>query len=159
MVSSPDGGSYSYSGKKIVGELILLPAVPKDDKKYTITIETLPEKFAPKKKATTTFKADAYYKHVSAILPKSSDTTGTTPTKKTSTMFIFMAPLVLIGTVLFLFRDKLPALVEYVNEKIVKNPITSQGLKQGSDLKDSTDSGDDSSSFEMLNVRRKTKKR
>ena len=159
MVSSPDGGSYSYSGKKIVGELILLPAVPKDDKKYTITIETLPEKFAPKKKATTTFKADAYYKHVSAILPKSSGTTGTTQKKKTSTMFIFMAPLILIGTVLFLFRDKLPALVEYVNEKIVKNPITSQGLKQGSDLKDSTDSGDDSSSFEMLNVRRKTKKR
>ena len=54
MISSSDGGSYTYSGKKVVGELIILPAVPKDDKKYTLTVETMAEKFAPKKKTVTT---------------------------------------------------------------------------------------------------------
>ena len=164
MISSSDGGSYTYSGKKVVGELIILPAVPKDDKKYTLTVETMAEKFAPKKKTVTTFKADAYYKHVSAIIPKTSGvgTTGTTgSTKKTSIMFIFIAPLILISIALFFSRDKLPALVEYVNAKIAKNPIRggSQGSSsQSSEVKDSADSGDDSS-FEMLNVRRRTKKR
>ena len=58
-MTSSDGSGYSYSGKKVVGELIVLPPVPKDDKKYTITVETLVEKFAPKKKATTVFRADS----------------------------------------------------------------------------------------------------
>merc|ERR1711894_494791 len=97
-------------------------------------------------------------------IPKTSGT-GTTETavstKKTSIMFIFIAPLILISIALFFSRDKLPALVEYVNAKIAKNPVRggSQGSSsQGSDVKDSADSGDDSS-FEMLNVRRRTKKR
>ena len=160
MVSSLEGGSYSYSGKKTVGELLILPAVPKDDKKYTITVETIAEKFTPKKKATVTFKADAYYKHVSAVLPKkSSTTTGTTQTKKTSTLLIFVAPLILLCTVLFFSRDKLPALVDYVNERLAKTSATSKRTSQGADLKESADSGDDFSSFDTTNNRRKTKKR
>merc|ERR1719189_3120506 len=157
MVTSSDGGTYSYSGKKVIGELIILPAVPKDDKRYTIAVETLAEKFAPKKKATTAFKADSYYKHVSVVLPKASRTTGTTAsTKKSSTLFIFMAPLIMIGVALFFSRDKIPAIVEYVNVKIAKKRSTSPGK---SDLTDSVDSGEDSYSLDAGNVRRRTKKR
>ena len=160
MVTSSDGGTYSYSGKKVIGELIILPAVPKDDKRYTITVETLAEKFAPKKKATTAFKADSYYKHVSVVLPKTSRTTGTTAsTKKSSTLFIFMAPLIMIGVALFFSRDKIPAIIEYVNVKIAKKRSTSPGKSEGSDLTDSVDSGEDSYSLDAANVRRRTKKR
>ena len=160
MVTSSDGGTYSYSGKKVIGELIILPAVPKDDKRYTITVETLAEKFAPKKKATTAFKADSYYKHVSVVLPKTSQTTGTTPSKKgSSTLFIFMAPLIMIGVALFFSRDKIPAIIEYVNVKIAKKRSTSPGKSEGSDLTDSVDSGEDSYSLDAGNVRRRTKKR
>ena len=70
-----------------------------------------------------------------------------------------MAPLILIGVALFFSRDKIPAIIEYVNVKIAKKRSTSPGKSEGSDLTDSVDSGEDSYSLDAANVRRRTKKR
>ena len=46
-----DHQAYSYTVKRIVGEMITLPAVAKEPgKKYTISVETFPEKYTPKRK-------------------------------------------------------------------------------------------------------------
>ena len=154
-MTSSEGSGYSYSGKKIVGELIILPPVPKDDRKYTIAVETLAEKFAPKKKAATVFKADAYYKHVAVVLPKASSTPGAKSTRKPSNLFIFIAPIVILAAILFLSRDKLPLLVTYINEKISKSPISSQGT---SNVRDSADSADEASTFDSFSLRKRKKR-
>ena len=163
LMTSADNSGYSYTGKKVVGELIVLPPVPKDNKRYTITVETFAEKFAPKKKAATTFRADSYFKFVTVVLPKASNTPGTTTSKKTSNMFIFVVPFLILAVVAFLSRDKLPLLFAYINEKMSKHPISSQTNLQTANVKDAGDSGDDSATLDPFNLggiaRKRIKKR
>ena len=67
-VSSPDSSTFSYSTKAVIDQLIPLPRVPKDNKKYDIYVETMPDKFAPQKKVSHTFKADDYVKSIKLVL-------------------------------------------------------------------------------------------
>ena len=72
-----DHQSYSYSVKRIIGEMITLPAVTKESgKKYTITVETFPEKYAPKRKVSTVVVTDEFYKFVNVTIPKGSAAAG-----------------------------------------------------------------------------------
>ncbi len=61
MNESPAGG-YKYSSKGLLNDLIPLPSVPKDDKEYSINVETIPDKFALKKRVHAKIKADQYFR-------------------------------------------------------------------------------------------------
>merc|ERR1712029_333461 len=73
-----DHQAYSYTVKRIVGEMITLPAVAKEPgKKYTISVETFPEKYTPKRKVSTVVTTDEFYKFVNVTIPKGSNTGST----------------------------------------------------------------------------------
>ncbi len=60
-------GPFKYSAKGLVGHMIALPTVPKDDKKYTVNVETVPDKFAPQKRVSTVIRADEYFRYVQGV--------------------------------------------------------------------------------------------
>jgi hypothetical protein len=60
-----------FSFQALVGQLVTLPRLLKDDKRYTVTVETVSsEKFHSQKRATSHFRADEYYKYLEITISK-----------------------------------------------------------------------------------------
>ena len=60
-----------FSFQALVGQLVTLPRLIKDDKKYTVTVDTVSsDRFPPPKRATSYFRADEYYKYIEVAISK-----------------------------------------------------------------------------------------
>ncbi len=59
------------SFQALVGQLITIPRLAKDDKRYTVFVETVSsDRFPPPKRATTHFRADEYFKYLEVTITK-----------------------------------------------------------------------------------------
>ena len=72
-VSSPDS-NYNFVTKAVTGQLVTLPRIPKDNKRYDVNVETIPAKFAPQKKVSHSYVADDYVKSIKLVLNKTAIT-------------------------------------------------------------------------------------
>jgi len=77
-----DDNTFTFNTKAVTGQLVILPRMQKDGKKYNIHVETVPEKFAPQKKVSHTLIADDYFKRVKLVLNKTAE--AQKPTRKAS---------------------------------------------------------------------------
>jgi hypothetical protein len=70
-VLSPHCLIFLFSFQALVGQLVTLPRLIKDDKKYTVTVDTISsERFPPPKRATSHFRSDEYYKYIEIAISK-----------------------------------------------------------------------------------------
>ena len=58
----------------MTGQLVTLPRIPKDNKRYDVNVETIPAKFAPQKKVSHSYMADDYVKSIKLVLNKTAIT-------------------------------------------------------------------------------------
>ena len=62
---------FCFSFQALVGQPVTLPRVAKDEKRYTVFVETVSsERFPPPKRATSHFRADEYYKYLEITISK-----------------------------------------------------------------------------------------
>ena len=158
-VSMTDHLSYSYTVKRVIGEMITLPAVPKENgKKYTITVETFAEKYSPKRKVSTVIAADNYYKFVNVTIPKSSPSSGGQDgqqgQKASPKKMLILLPLIILGIVAYFYRDQLPYWYSLLVDKVGGGGGSAKAYGQKSEQLRSGESGGDSEG-----LRRRTKKR
>merc|ERR1719367_1827423 len=94
-ISSPDS-NYNYNTKAVTGQLVTLPRVAKDKKRYDILVETVPAKFAPQKKVAYSYVVDDYVKSIKLVLNKTA--VSQRPAREVSGLVYFLP--VVIGAVL-----------------------------------------------------------
>ncbi len=94
---------FSYNTKAVTGQLVTLPRVPKDGKKYHLYVETVPSKFGSQKKINYDFVADEYVKSIKLTLDKSD--TATKQNRKMSTWDYFL-PLIAAIVMGYLMWDQ-----------------------------------------------------
>ena len=58
----------------MTGQLVTLPRIAKDNKRYDVNVETIPAKFAPQKKVSHSYVADDYVKSIKLVLNKTAIT-------------------------------------------------------------------------------------
>ena len=104
-MTSMNDNSFTFNTKAVTGQLVPLPRIPKDNKKYNIHVETIPDKFAPQKKVSHTLVADDYFKSVRLVLNKTANAQKST--RKASSM-VFILPIIIgaLVTAWFLFKDQ-----------------------------------------------------
>ena len=79
-VTMTDNQAYTYAVKRFAGHMVTLPSVDKDEKLYTITVETFPEKYAPKRKAVKEIHANEYYKFLNFTIKHQKSGVSGNPT-------------------------------------------------------------------------------
>jgi len=158
-----DHQAYSYTVKRIIGEMITLPAVAKEPgKKYTISVETFPEKYTPKRKVSTVILTDEYYKFVNVTIPsassgsaKESSAKAQTASNKKAVAFLV---LVLGLLAAYVYRDSLPGLIQAMSEKFTSSPSSSGKLHHKAVGDVDSGSGGGRSSSEDGGARKRIKK-
>ena len=153
-VTMTDHQSYSYTVKRVMGEMITFPAVTKESgRKYEITVETFQEKYSPKRKVSRVVLADQYYKFVNLTIPKASSTFNENATPKRTTSIsklVFFLPIVAIVLVAYFNRESLPGWYHLALERL--------GAAQKA-RPDSRPRDDNRGDEAVSGVRKRTKKR
>ena len=104
-----------------------MPRVPKDNKKYDIYVETMPDKFAPQKKVSHTFRADDYVKSIKLVLNRTD--TGLKQSRSVSSL-VYLLPIVIGAILAYGLWDQMPQFVKNMAE-FASN--TSQSSRRSSD--------------------------
>lgn len=104
-----NNGGFTYNTKAVTGQLVTLPRVAKDKKKYNIHVETIPDKFAGQKKVSHTLVADEYVKSIRLVLNKT--TTASKPAKKASSL-IYILPLIVGALLAYIMWDQMPQFIK-----------------------------------------------
>jgi len=122
-VSSPDS-NYNFVTKAVTGQLVTLPRIPKDNKRYDVNVETIPAKFAPQKKVSHSYVADDYVKSIKLVLNKTAITQR--PNKQVSSL-VYLLPLIIGGVLIFLLWDQRPQFIKSWMDPAI---ITSQAANR-----------------------------
>jgi hypothetical protein len=141
-LTSAEGGSFSYTTKAVSGHIVPLPKLAKDNKKYNIHVETVPDKYAPQKKVFQTIIADDYFKSVKLVLNKTA--TAQKPTRKASAFF-YILPLIVIAVATFFLWEQRPAFVKKLLDSTTGGGSSSQNQSSAASEatgKDSNELGD-----------------
>ena len=110
---------FNFNVKAVTGQLIPLPRLAKDNKKYQIYVETQINKYSPQKKVSHTFYANDYTKSIKLVLNKTD--TGSKSSRKVSSL-VYLLPFIVIGLVTFVLWDQRPQFIK----NLLENSSSSQ---------------------------------
>lgn len=112
---------FNYHTKALTGQLVTLPRVAKDGKKYEIHVESIPGKFAPMKQVFHSYVADDYVKSIKLVLNKTDQ--NVKQSRKVSGL-VYLLPFIVGGILSYVLWEQRP--------QFVKNLLESSGAGQAS---------------------------